>query len=511
MFFCRSIFGLAAVCVWAWLTPLTAQAGSYSHNVVVVEPAQGKARVDAGNSASNDQPLEAPTELVPLTTPELVKAEASLFSLPGWVLTLPEALAQALGNNPALMALDFETQAAGARELQGSLKPNPELEAEISQFLGTAEMKFFRSATTSVGISQLIERGQKRCARMAVAQREGDVVKLERERTRLDLMLAVSRAYYAVLIAQERLRVAQEQEQLTQQVFDVVALKVEAGKAAQLELSRVKLDQVNARIELDQAQQSFDNARRQLAAQWGASESDFGSVEGELALPQEVPGFEQLSELLSAAPDSQRWQAEAELRQAKRELACAEGVPDYTISGGIERFEDSDSLGLRIGFSIPLPAHSRNEGNIMEAQTYIAQTESLRQADLLKAQQELSATYADLAAAFSLATRLNAEVLPAAQDTFELTNYGYRYGKFGILEVLDAERTLVEAHSQYVEALAAYQLSAVELERLIAQPLNTLLTESAAGAAPAASTSQDAIDAQSGMSATQEATSNEKH
>jgi cobalt-zinc-cadmium efflux system outer membrane protein len=391
--------------------------------------------------------------------------------LTGSSLSLPDALCLALERHPALAALQREVYAAQGRQIQGNLRPNPEVEASISELLGTAEMRWLRSAVTGVGVSQLIERGRKNCARMAVASEEQAVAQIEIERTRLDIMLEVSRAYANALVAQDRLRLALEQEALARQVYDVVALLVEGGKAARLELSRVEISLATAALEREQVERQHQTALKVLASLWGESEADFTHVEGQLQLPEEVPGVEQLRDLLQDSPDLARWQAQVALRQAELNLARADGVPDLTVSGGLERFEESDSFGFNVGISFPIPIHNRNQGAVIEAQEYMLQVEELRLAEQRALESELVSVYGELSLAYSQAATLQESVLPPAEETFELIQLGYRHGKFALLDVLDAERTVIEARSQYVEALAQYQLAAVELERLIASPL----------------------------------------
>jgi len=437
-------------------------------SVEVSSPAQPELQ------AVEAQPVLAPAEREPdpLSLPDLEAGGFPVleFELPGARIGLEECLRRALTGNPRLAAWQQEVWAAQARCLQAGLKPNPELEAEISDFMGTAETRFFRGAVTGVGLSQLIERGRKRCARIAVAVEEGDLAQLEIERARLDIMLEVSSAYYAVLAAQERLKVAAQLEQLAEQVRAVVALKVEAGKAARLELSRVDIDLASADIAREQAQQELRRACVALSLLWAEPTPQFEAVEGELRLPAAPPLEEELRELLAASPDIARWDREAGLRKALRELAYADGIPDYTLSGGLERFEATDSFGFRIGISMPLPIRDRNQGSVVEAQRYLDQTADLKAVELRKAQRSLADLVSQMRIAYERAQALRQQVLPPAEETFELTSYGYRYGKFGVLEVLDSERTLIEARSQYVEALAEYYLAGAQLERLIAQP-----------------------------------------
>ncbi|MBA2353159.1 MAG: TolC family protein, partial [Acidobacteria bacterium] len=83
----------------------------------------------------------------------------------------------------------------------------------------------------------------------------------------------------------------------------------------------------------------------------------------------------------------------------------------------------------------------------------------------------LAEAYAALAAAHDEITIVRAEVLPGAQETFDAISEGYRLGKFGFLDVLEAQRTVVDAGGQYLRALSAYHDAVVDVERLIGAPL----------------------------------------
>ena len=63
-------------------------------------------------------------------------------------------------------------------------------------------------------------------------------------------------------------------------------------------------------------------------------------------------------------------------------------------------------------------------------------------------------------------------LLPGAQSAFDAAAKGYQLGKFGFLDVLDAQRTLFQMRTQHLRALADYQRGASEIERLVGGPLD---------------------------------------
>ena len=75
--------------------------------------------------------------------------------------------------------------------------------------------------------------------------------------------------------------------------------------------------------------------------------------------------------------------------------------------------------------------------------------------------QQLSA-----ASAAAIWGRVAARIVP-----FDAATRGYQLGKFGFLDVLDAQRTLAQVRTQYLRALADYRRGMSEIERLIGGPL----------------------------------------
>jgi len=67
-------------------------------------------------------------------------------------------------------------------------------------------------------------------------------------------------------------------------------------------------------------------------------------------------------------------------------------------------------------------------------------------------------------------------VLPGAEEAFQFARGGYDAGKFGYLEVLDAQRTLFDARRQFNEAVLDYHQQRAVLERFSALHTNTQIS-----------------------------------
>lgn len=151
-----------------------------------------------------------------------------------------------------------------------------------------------------------------------------------------------------------------------------------------------------------------------------------------------------------------------------------------SILGGYRRFTDVDANAFVVGASISLPLFDKNRAGIQEAQSRLAKAHEERRAAQAQVAGALADAYAALATAYDEAATLRATVLPASQQAFEAVSEGYRLGRFGFLDVLESQRTLISNGTQYLRALADYYKAVANVERLIGAPL----TEGSGPSAP---------------------------
>ena len=92
----------------------------------------------------------------------------------------------------------------------------------------------------------------------------------------------------------------------------------------------------------------------------------------------------------------------------------------------------------------------------------------------LRVQQEtlLAEAYERLVSSRQSVETLKTDILPGAQSAFDAATKGFEFGKFGFLDVLDSQRTLVQAKFQYVDALLEAHLAMSDIERILGKPIN---------------------------------------
>ncbi len=380
-------------------------------------------------------------------------------------LALSDALALAVERNPNLAVFSAEVRARDARALQASLLPNPEIEGSVEDFGGSGTRRGTSSAESTLRLSQLIELGGKRGLRSAVATFERSLGEWDYAAKRLDVLADTAKAFVEVLVAQRRVSLAEGVADLARTTLTAVSERVRAGRVPPLDESRARVGVSNAQIELRRAQRELETARKRLAAQW-AGEPQFGRVDGDLDRVEPPRPLDNALTELQRNPDLARWQTEVDQRQAAFDLERSKRLPDVRVSAGVRRYEESSDNAFVVGIAIPLPLFDRNQGGIAEAGHRYAKALEERKAEEVRARTELANVHQALSISFAEASALRADVLPAAQQTLDAARTAYREGRVGLLDVLEAQRLLVEAQGRQLDALAEYHKATADLDRL---------------------------------------------
>ena len=368
---------------------------------------------------------------------------------PTGVITLRQALALTLMHNPELKAFSWDVRASEARQLQASLWPNPELEVEVEEVGGPGERSDFDAAETTIQLSQLIELGDKRSKRTKLASLETELAGWDYEAKRLDVFTEVTKAFTDVLAAQQRLKLNEELLQVSEELVDTVGKRVDAGKDSPLEKTKATVALSNIKIQHQQAMQHLELTRKQLAATWTGKEPKFESVAGQLDSLPPIPSIDELADLIEQNPDIARWSLEIDKNKASLELEKAKAISDVTLSGGLQRFNDTDDNAIVFGIAIPLPISDKNQAGKLQATYELARAREEERAAHTRIQMKLVKAYQALLSAYTEATELDKNVLQGAESVFEASKTGYSRGKLDYLNVLDAQRTLFEAKARY--------------------------------------------------------------
>ncbi|UVJ43086.1 TolC family protein [Pseudomonas sp. LS1212] len=395
-----------------------------------------------------------------------VSWSARLPAASGPTLTLEEALQTALANNPELAAAQWGIEIARGDRQQAGLVPNPELSWE-------AEDTRRNSRTTTLSISQAVELGGKRGARVELARRGQDVAQVELERQRNLLRANVIGAFSGAARAQERQQLAEQSQALAERGLSIAQGRIRAGKASPVEATRAQVQLSEVRLEVSRAHTQRANAYQQLAEVTGAPFAQFSRVESGIAVPERVPEAARLLGRIGDTADLRLAQLQVDQREASLGLERSQRIPDLRVSLGSQYSETDRERVNVVGLSMPVPLFNRNQGNILAAARRADQARDLRNAAELRLRTDVRQALDQWNTAQNEVTSFNQIILPAAQNAVDVATRGFEMGKFGFLDVLDAQRTLINARTQYLQAAAQVTDAWVQIERAFGDLSNT--------------------------------------
>jgi len=383
-------------------------------------------------------------------------------------LSEDEAVLAALSNNSAFQATLAQLGAAGGDAVQASLLANPQFLTYFPS--GAKEGQYTLYAP--------IESYLLRPARVKVANREYRRVGEQLVQNGLNLSRDVRLAYADWVLAKEQTILANEAQQIRDQISNLTNDRLKDGDISELETISAKVDALNAKANLGVQQASINIAEARLATLIGLPQLAQPIVPGELVIP--TPPIQTEEELVEEAlvcrPDlhSAKWAvaAASERSRLSRWLWLRlDGVLDTRhISEGPGR--TFSGPGLRVD----IPIFNRNQGGILRADWELNAAMHNRDAISDQIVADVRTAYRQLDQAYKNLTILKQDVEPALVESLQIAKKGFEDGGSDYLIVLQTTTQYLTAKGQILAQTAACNRAVAELERsvgrsLIAPPL----------------------------------------
>jgi cobalt-zinc-cadmium efflux system outer membrane protein len=401
------------------------------------------------------------TALRPDRSEEAEPSRTALDSLAQ--LSVGDAIRVAIAHAPSLRRAGYQVDIAAGRVTQAGLYPNPSFafDAEaIGSEVGSGGETIYR-------IEQEIVLGGKLSKARSVAESDRLAAQAEFVAAEFALASQVTRAYFAVVAARERLDNRQQLIELSDRLLEAATAQVQAGAATEPDQLRAEVVREQAQIELESARLDFDAAKRGLASSMG--------LDKPIDLPlssdsRSLPDFPDREVILEAtlSQNGRIELAQLAIERARRahSLAKAQAIPNLVASIG-PRYSDPDNeTTLDFGLGVDIPLFDRNQGNIRAARAdRLSSAAALREVQLALIA-EVSTAYSAYQAAKVAVTRYDEQLLPKAERTLDLTQQAYQRGKADYLRLLDAQQVVIESRIAYVDALQRLHEAAALLREL---------------------------------------------
>ena len=369
----------------------------------------------------------------------------------------------ALSRNPSIAQSVARIEALRGKRLQSGLPPNLTIgyAAEEIGNDGTAGLQ-------GAYLSQQFVRGGKLQLNRAIVDQEIFRAEQQLAAQRRRVLTDVRMGYYETVIAQRRLALTRDLLRASEEAVNVSRELLEAEEIPRIGLLQTEVEAQNARIQLQVAGNARDAAWRQLASILGQPDLLPQTLEDALSASDiQLEWHEELERLLRESPETSEAFAQLERARWSLDRAYAQVTPDVNVQVTLQQDTTTDTFVSGIQAGLPIPLWNRNQGGIQQARSEIVAAErNIERVQLNLTQRLANAFRSYLNARFQVGTFTD-DILPKAQENFDLVSEGFRKGELGYLDMLTAQRTYFQTNLTAIDALNNLWKSQARIEGLL--------------------------------------------
>jgi len=393
-------------------------------------------------------------------------------------LTLEQLEVMALTNNPTIRQATASIDAARGRARQASTFPNPIIGYTAEEVSGGPVI---RGGEHGFFVEQAIPLGGKLRLGRQTFERAADQAQALAELQQQRIRSAVRILYYEALTMERRVQVHDRLAQLASEAVSVSAQLFNVGAADRPDVLESEIEAKRAQMELTAARNRQFAVWRRLAAMTG----DPGLTPRPLAasIDAAIPEIDRASALRDASersPEVRAARADVERNRALVAQSRKATFPDLFLRGGgaynRELLETAiggapQAVGweasVEAGMSVPL--FNRNVGGIAAARAEQSRAESELGRLELRLESRLAGSFDDYLTAVRSAEIYRADVLPKAEEAYQLYLARYREMAAAYPQVLIAQRTLFQMNNEYLETLETAWRAALRIQGLLVE------------------------------------------
>jgi len=377
--------------------------------------------------------------------------------------SLPEAIDQALRNNPEVLTAERAIESAKGRKLQSYSPEQPDL---AFSWEGIPSGQSLRRAEESIiTLSQNLEFPYKLFLKKGISEREVDITVDNLNRTKALVSANVKKAYYRVNYQQKSVETLEFTLGLLRQFQEATLFKYQSGDLPYFEVIRAKVEIAKTQNELLEAKKELVSAKSELNTLLGKRGSEELELKDELAyVPFEKSKEQSVQELTRKNRTLKIAQLSKERDKKNLKLAQSSFIPDLQLQGGYfglsgKKFQPS----FGVAFTLPLwwwdpkGKIQENKANLrisqirQEAVERIVQTEIVRVYDVVGASQEQVLLF-------------ERTLLKEVDEELKAGINSYQYNQIDALGLLDIYRTNKTTKTEYYKALYNYLSALADLE-----------------------------------------------
>ncbi len=298
------------------------------------------------------------------------------------------------------------------------------------------------------------------------------------EVARRDLIQAVSDAYFNLALATAKRRAAENNLATAREFENNTKLQLDAGEVAPVDYIRAKLQTATRRDELQQAKTDESVTADGLRVFTGTAFTESISAVDlltEIPVDNEIERFSDA--MIATRPEFAQFEAEERAARQDIRVARADRRPQITYSAGSGFISDSlapphlrDSLGIQLNVGVTIPIFDWGAARSREAQAKL-KLQLAANSRALAERQFAQAFFTARTQAIAARTRITqiATSVVDAEANLSASIARYRAGEAAIIEVTDAQNTLVTQKTALHQAIFDYQTARFRLMRAAGQ------------------------------------------
>jgi len=374
-----------------------------------------------------------------------------------------------------IVQADAQARVAGAPLLPNVALNGSASHSRSSQSLGggsgggASEHDFLSGSLTA---SYEIDFWGKNRAALRAAEQTAVASRYDREVVGLATVVSTANAYFQLLSAQDRLRVARENIRSATRVLNLIQQRLNAGTASALDTAQQESLVNTQRAAIPPLEQTLKQNRNALAVLIARSPERVRIRGGSLrsiAYPRVTPGLP--SELLAQRPDIREAEANLAAADANVVNARAQFLPSITLTGeggyqsAILRTllrPESAFYTLTAGLTQPIFDGLKLQGNL--------DFQKGKQDELLQNYRKaVISAFSDVETALdairqtALREKLQGDVVRSSRRAFEISEQRLNQGTIDLVTVLQTQQTLYQAEDALAQARLAHVLAVVSL------------------------------------------------
>ena len=328
------------------------------------------------------------------------------------------------------------------------------------------------NATGPIDLSGRLRASLRRSRALLTAAHAGTQV------ARRDLVLATVDAYYGLVLARQKRRLADETLALAEAFANLAERLRQSGEGEEADVYRARSAAAQRRDELEQARLAESAAMSLLRVYTGV---DFVTHVGVVRLTQDVPTaadfMNYTEELIKARPEFAQLEAQRRAALEDERIAHSELLPQLTYglnagfdAANINQLRRYSGGSAVMSLNVPVWNFGASRSRATQARLRARALELQRDNLMQQLRQEF---YTERAAALSALARIKFAATAAAnaQQNLNLIFIRYRQNQAAITDVIDAQANYAATRLAYYQAIVDYRTARVRLEVDPAQAL----------------------------------------